>query len=78
MLRLWFDNGIKPRIIARVKNEEVAIAAIRVFCKERNFKIHYIRKWKETKPREGVNVPHYVYDVGSHTQFFYLEIRETE
>lgn len=78
MLRLWFDNGVKPRIIARVKNEKVAIAAIRVFCKERNFKIHYIRKWKEMKPCGCVDVPHYVYDVGSHTQFFYLEIRETE
>lgn len=73
-MKLWFDNGYRARVIARVKNEEEAIAVINKFCSDRNYKIYYIRKWKEKHPRHEVTKPHYVYDVGSHTQFFCLEI----
>lgn len=38
--------------------------AIRAFCAERNFTIHYIRAWN----RNGITI----FDVGSHSEFFHL------
>ena len=40
--------------------------AIHAFCEERNFKIYYTRIWRDDN---GLKV----YDVGSWTEFFYLD-----
>ena len=42
---------------------------IKCFCNERNFTIYYYRTWE----RDNVKV----FDVGSHTEFFYLKEEET-
>ena len=65
-MKLSFKNskGIE-RIIAFPNNEEEAIKEICKFCEARNFKIYYIRSRMNDNRKK--------YDVGSHTEFFYLE-----
>ena len=66
-MKLYFKNSQgKRRLIAQPQTEEGAFEVIRAFCEERNFKIYYIRTWRTP---EGLKE----YDVGSHTEFFYLD-----
>ena len=65
-MKLYFENSRGQRmVIAEPKTEKEAWKEINNFCEERNFKIYYVREWKT---EDGANV----YDVGSHTEFFYL------
>lgn len=66
-MKLYFENsyGVR-RIIAEPKTRNGALETIRAFCEERDFTIYYIRTWNTP---DGVEV----FDVGSHTEFFYLE-----
>ena len=68
-MKLIFQNskGIE-RVIAEPENEESAIECIYQFCEERNFKIYYVRSWIENNRKK--------YDVGSWSEFFYLENNE--
>lgn len=67
---LEFENSIgKRREIARFESEpsaaeEHAMEYIHAFCEERGFRIYYVRSIY----REDCTW----YDVGSHTEFFYL------
>ena len=66
-MKLYFENSHgNRRIIAEPFTEEDAMKEIYKFCEDRNFKIYYVRTWKEPN---GLMV----YDVGSHTEFFYLD-----
>lgn len=65
-MKLYFENSYgERRIIAEPETEETAMEAIHAFCDERNFRIYYVRSWIDN---EGFKV----YDVGSHTEFFFL------
>lgn len=68
-MKLYFENsqGVE-RVIAEVANEEEAYKEINKFCEERNFKIYYVRTW-------GAN-GRKTFDVGSHTEFFHLDINK--
>ena len=68
-MKLYFENsqGIE-RVIAEVANEEEAYKEMNKFCEERNFEIYYVRTWMSNGRK--------VYDVGSHTEFFYLATNE--
>lgn len=65
------SNG-KVRDIATIQDEnktdkeilEEAMLHIRAFCAERHFKIYYTRIWNAGGKT--------IFDVGSHTEFFYL------
>lgn len=48
---------------------KLAYPVIEAFCNERNFKIYYYRTWVE--PVDGVYMTKF--DVGCHTQFFYVD-----
>ena len=65
-MKLYFENsrGIR-RVIAEPQTEEEAWKEIHNFCEERKFKIYYVREWQT---HDGARR----YDVGSHTEFFYL------
>lgn len=66
-MKLYFENSRgQRRIIAEPKTEEEANKEIHKFCEERNFKIYYIRSWRD---KEGLKV----FDCGSWTEFFYLD-----
>ena len=66
-MKLYFQNSYgKRRIIAEPQTEEAAMEAIHTFCDERDFKIYYIRSWMTP---DGLKK----FDVGSHSEFFYLE-----
>ena len=69
MMKLIFQNskGVE-RVIAHPNNEEEAMKEIYKFCEERKFKIYYVRTWMENNRK--------VYDVGSWSEFFYLETME--
>lgn len=69
-MKLYFENSYgERRIIAEPKNENEAWKEINKFCDDRNFKIYYIRSWRNDKDEK-------VYDVGSWSEFFYL-VNET-
>ena len=70
-MKLSFQNskGVE-RVIAFPNSEEEAMKEIYKFCEERNFKIYYVRTWMSGNRKK--------YDVGSHTEFFYLETTEGE
>lgn len=66
-MKLYFENSHgERRIIAEPETEEEAYKEMRKFCEDRNFKIYYIRSWTN---KEGLKV----FDVGSHSEFFYLD-----
>lgn len=70
-MKLYFENSYgEKRVIAEPKTEEEAMKEINKFCEDRNFKIYYIRCWNT---KDGLK-----YDVGSHTEFFYLSDKESE
>ena len=71
-MELFFDNSYSIRKIADVANDKEAMQQIRNFCKDRSYKIPYIRMWKSVLDNGPVVAPYWTYDVGSHTQFFYL------
>ena len=66
-MKLYFENSRgERRVVAEPKSEEGAWETIHTFCEERNFKIYYVRTWKDN---DGLKV----YDVGSHSEFFLLD-----
>ena len=68
MKKLYFENSYGERkIIAEVSSRAEAIDEIYNFCNDRNFKIYYVRSCET--PEGFVK-----YDVGSWSEFFYLEI----
>lgn len=66
-MKLLFQasNG-NERLVAEVTSENEAMKKINDFCEERDYKIPYVRSWGSLDD-EGIT-----YDVGSHTEFFYL------
>lgn len=63
-------NCSRTRVIAQVKTEQEAFEEIHKFLKEHNYKSYYTRIWYEDNIKK--------YDVGSYTEFFYLELEEGE
>lgn len=57
------SNG-QERIISRCKEEE-ALGKITAYCALCGYQIPYIRSWEDNGRTK--------YDVGSHTEFFYVE-----
>lgn len=51
------------------KAMSAVMSEIKKFCDERNFKIYYTRVWCEEK--DGIVMTKF--DVGSHTEFFYVD-----
>lgn len=75
MAKLWFGNSLgQERIIAECKNFSEVMTEIDKFITDANdkwpnkqpFKRYYTRIWNE----DGRSV----FDVGSHSEFFYFEI----
>lgn len=65
-MKLYFENSYgKRRIIAEPNTEEEAWREIHKFCEEKQFHIYYARTCQAP---DGAKC----YDVGSHTEFFYL------
>lgn len=68
-MKLYFENSYgEERVVAEVKNEEEAFKEIHKFLDEHNFKSYYTRSWMVDGRKK--------YDVGSHTEFFYLDFDE--
>lgn len=64
-MKLYFENRFgEKRLLGKYKTENGAIRRINRFCEEHNFKIYYMRI-TETEEYKW-------YDVGSHSEFFYL------
>ena len=65
-MKLYFENSYgKERVIAEVQNEQEAMKEINKFLDDHNYKSYYTRIWIENGRKK--------YDVGSHTEFFWLE-----
>ena len=66
-MKLYFENSHgERRVIAEPATEESAMREIRKFCEDRNFKIYYTRSWMTSNGLKK-------FDVGSWSEFFYLE-----
>lgn len=69
-MKLYFENSRgERRIIAEPNTRDGALKAIHAFCEERSFSIYYIRNWRVS---DGADAGADVFDVGSHSEFFYL------
>ena len=68
MKLIFNDSWGNDRIIATPESEEEAVKEIYKFCEERNFKIYYHRTWMKENRRW--------FDVGSWSEFFYIEYDE--
>lgn len=69
-MRLLFKNRYdEEREIGTPKTNEETMTMISEFLKEHNFTSYYMRFWKEMKDGKSK----YVFDVGSHIEFFILE-----
>ena len=67
MLNVMFENSKgQKRIIGAVENEELAFKVINDFLDDHNYKSYYQRTWKKDDKTTVV-------DVGSHTEFFYIQ-----
>ena len=67
-MKLYLKNRFEEmKLIGNPASNKEAIQMMYDFCEERNFKIYYIRSWKN----KGKNMIQY--DVGSHSEFFYLQ-----
>ena len=67
-MKLYFENKYgNRRVIAESQTEEEAMKEVYKFCEDRKFHIYYVRTWTDN---DGFKV----YDVGSHVEFFYLEV----
>ena len=67
MLNVLFENSKgQSRTIGTVKNEESASKVITDFLDDHNYESDYQRTWKKDDKTTVV-------DVGSHTEFFYIQ-----
>ena len=65
-MKLIFQNSYgKERVIAEPTNKEEIFKEINKFLDDHNFKSYYTRVWEE----DG----RLAFDVGSYTEFFYVE-----
>ena len=65
-MKLFFKNGKgEERVIAEPLNREEVNNEINKFLDEHNFKSYYTRVWEENG--------RLIFDVGSWSEFFYLE-----
>lgn len=66
-MKLYFENSNgERRVVAEPQTEQEAMKEIYKFCDDRNFKIYYVRSWRN---EDGLKV----YDVGSWSEFFLLD-----
>lgn len=67
-MKLYFENSKgERRVIAAPRTRDEAWEIIHAFCEERNFKIYYVNSYKT--PDGFIK-----FDVGSWSEFFYLEL----
>ena len=67
MLNVLFENSKgQSRTIGTVENEKSAFKVINDFLDDHNYKSYYQRTWKKDDNTTVV-------DVGSHTEFFYIQ-----
>ncbi len=65
-MKLYFQNKFDEEIIiAHPNNIDEAFLEIKKFLNEHHFKSYYTRIWKENN--------RLIFDVGSHSEFFFLE-----
>lgn len=70
-MKLIFQNRKhEERVIAEPSNIEEAIKAVNKFLSDHNFKSYYTRVWEENGRLK--------FDVGSWSEFFYLEYMSLE
>ena len=67
-MKLYFQNSQgERRLIGEPRTAEESHKIYNDFCKERNFKIRYVRMWMTNGEK--------YYDVGSHTEYF-IEVND--
>lgn len=66
MIKVYFRNSYdEDKIIGHASNYRAVSKIIQDFLKEKNFKSYYTRNWEEDDKTW--------YDVGSHSEFFWIE-----
>ena len=82
-MKLYFRNSRnQERLIAECETIQEVNVAIKQFLEEHNYKSYYTRIWYEP---EGIKTPYsireesrFIYDVGSWSEFFELEVTNEE
>ena len=66
-MKLYFENRYgEERVIAEVQNEQEAMKEIKKFLDDHKYKSYYTRSWIANGRKW--------YDVGSHSEFFILDL----
>ena len=70
---VFFENSNgKERVIAEVQTMDEALAAIREFLDEHEYKSYYTRLWLEETEYENAPCVVLTFDVGSWSEFFHI------
>lgn len=82
-MKLYFRNSIgKDRLISERRDYKEIDKDIDNFLRDHNFKSYYSRTWYELKGDKTVHgireEGRFVFDVGSHSEFFELYVDEDE
>lgn len=82
-MKLYFRNSIgKDRLISERKDYKEIDKDIDNFLRDHNFKSYYSRTWYELKGDKTVHgireEGRFVFDVGSHSEFFEMYVSEEE
>ena len=68
-MKVYFENGRGNEILLdETDNEDDAMRVIKRFCRERSFKIPYMRFWISPNNKQRT-----ICDVGSHFEHFIIE-----
>lgn len=65
MSKVYFGNSLEKREIGEASNRQEAWKIINEFLDDHNYKSYYVRVWKSGN--------FYAVDVGSWSEFFYVE-----
>lgn len=81
-MKLYFQNSKgEERLLSKVDSYNSAMGKVNEFLDEHNYKSYYCRIFQEGdnafKKADETKV-RYVFDVGSHSEFFILEIETIE
>lgn len=81
-MKLYFQNSKgEERLLAEVDSYNIASKKINEFLAEHNYESYYCRIFQEVDTplkQEDKTKVRYVFDVGSHTEFFILEVETAE
>lgn len=78
-MKLLFERNTDELLcLGEFSNEKLAMEATFNFLDQKNYKSHYTHFWKTTIKYKEKEYDAIKIDIGSHTEFFYILVRNIE